>query len=173
MALTALAVEYSIVLGNSATRLRELTSTDDVWLVFRVGCTASSIKKVRDFSLLPVTTKENHVTKYGIQDRCYGGRIPSRGVVIDESSGSSGNARTRIRNDHALVKKCTGRTKVKTTPRIDLSRVHAILDRSLTVWRSFVAAQKWTTTFSWVPVIIPDPLSRVNPWRPFRSRARS
>src|SRR5580698_6230554 len=33
---------------------------------------AASIRTIRDFSLLPVTTKENYVTKYGIQDRCYG-----------------------------------------------------------------------------------------------------
>lgn len=58
---------------------------------------ASSIKTIRDFSLLPVTTKENYVTKYGIQDRCYGGRIPSKGVVIDESSGSSGAPNNWVR----------------------------------------------------------------------------
>src|SRR5580704_3440797 len=58
---------------------------------------ASPIKTIRDFSLVPVTTKENYVTKYGIQDRCYGGQIPSKGVVIDESSGSSGTPNNWVR----------------------------------------------------------------------------
>src|SRR5882724_10972509 len=39
---------------------------------------ASSVRSARDMSLLPATTKENYVTRYGIQDRCYGGRIPSK-----------------------------------------------------------------------------------------------
>jgi phenylacetate-CoA ligase len=56
-----------------------------------------SIKTIRDFSLLPATTKENYVAKYAIQDRCYGGRIPSKGVVIDESSGSSGTPNNWVR----------------------------------------------------------------------------
>jgi phenylacetate-CoA ligase len=58
---------------------------------------ASSIKHMRNFSLLPVTTKENYVTKFSIQDRCYGGRIPTKGVVIDESSGSSGTPNNWVR----------------------------------------------------------------------------
>ena len=45
---------------------------------------------VTRWSDIPVTTKENYVKKYSIEQRCYGGQIPSRGVVIDESSGSSG-----------------------------------------------------------------------------------
>src|SRR5262249_53569745 len=36
------------------------------------------------------TTKANYVKHYTIEDRCHGGRLPRRGVVIDESSGSSG-----------------------------------------------------------------------------------
>jgi phenylacetate-CoA ligase len=58
---------------------------------------ASSVGNPRDLSLLPVTTKENYVSKYGIQARCYGGRIPSKGVVIDESSGSSGTPNNWVR----------------------------------------------------------------------------
>jgi phenylacetate-CoA ligase len=41
-------------------------------------------------SSLPVTTKENYVKKYSIVERCYDGKLPAAGVVIDESSGSSG-----------------------------------------------------------------------------------
>src|SRR5580700_4425349 len=58
---------------------------------------ASPVRNAWGLSLLPVTTKENYVTKYSIQDRCYGGRIPSKGVVIDESSGSSGTPNNWVR----------------------------------------------------------------------------
>jgi len=47
---------------------------------------------------LPVMTKENYVKKYSIEDRCYGGRVPATGVVIDESSGSSGVPNNWVRS---------------------------------------------------------------------------
>jgi phenylacetate-CoA ligase len=49
-------------------------------------------------SNLPVMTKENYVKKYSIEDRCYDGRIPAAGVVIDESSGSSGVPNNWVRS---------------------------------------------------------------------------
>jgi phenylacetate-CoA ligase len=47
---------------------------------------------------LPITTKENYVKKYSLVDRCYYGRLPSKGVVIDESSGSSGVPNNWVRS---------------------------------------------------------------------------
>jgi phenylacetate-CoA ligase len=47
---------------------------------------------------LPVMTKENYVKRYGIEERCYGGEIPATGVVIDESSGSSGVPNNWVRS---------------------------------------------------------------------------
>jgi phenylacetate-CoA ligase len=47
---------------------------------------------------LPVMTKENYVKKYSIQERCYHGKIPASGVVIDESSGSSGVPNNWVRS---------------------------------------------------------------------------
>jgi phenylacetate-coenzyme A ligase PaaK-like adenylate-forming protein len=47
---------------------------------------------------LPVMTKENYVKRYGIAQRCYGGRLPAAGVVIDESSGSSGVPNNWVRS---------------------------------------------------------------------------
>src|SRR5215813_3591235 len=47
---------------------------------------------------LPVMTKENYVKKYSIEARCYDGRIPANGVVIDESSGSSGVPNNWVRS---------------------------------------------------------------------------
>ncbi len=39
---------------------------------------------------IPEIDKESYVKKYSIDERCVGGKIPTRGVLIDESSGSSG-----------------------------------------------------------------------------------
>ena len=47
---------------------------------------------------LPVMTKENYVKLYSIEKRCFGGRIPSAGVVIDESSGSTGMPNNWVRS---------------------------------------------------------------------------
>ena len=47
---------------------------------------------------VPVMTKENYVKKYGIEARCYGGKIPAPGTVIDESSGSSGVPNNWVRS---------------------------------------------------------------------------
>lgn len=43
-----------------------------------------------DLAVVPVTTKENYVKRYSIEARCRGGRLPERGAVVDESSGTSG-----------------------------------------------------------------------------------
>lgn len=50
-----------------------------------------------DFSGVPVTTKENYVRRYPVEARCVGGRLPERGVVIDESSGTSGEPSNWVR----------------------------------------------------------------------------
>lgn len=55
------------------------------------------IRSRREFAILPQTTKDNYIKAYSIEDRCRGGRIPSSGVVIDESSGSSGTPNNWVR----------------------------------------------------------------------------
>jgi phenylacetate-CoA ligase len=47
---------------------------------------------------LPVMTKENYVKRFSIEERCYDGHIPAVGVVIDESSGSSGVPNNWVRS---------------------------------------------------------------------------
>lgn len=47
---------------------------------------------------LPIMTKENYVKKYSIVERCYYGKLPATGVVIDESSGSSGVPNNWVRS---------------------------------------------------------------------------
>lgn len=59
---------------------------------------APRISDPKQFHLLPETTKSNYVRAYTIEDRCYDGRLPRRGVVIDESSGSSGTPNNWVRN---------------------------------------------------------------------------
>ena len=41
---------------------------------------------------IPETDKENYVKIFSMDERCVNGKIPAKGVVIDESSGSSGTA---------------------------------------------------------------------------------
>ncbi|MDO7849266.1 hypothetical protein Q5H92_23080 [Hymenobacter sp. M29] len=45
---------------------------------------------VPDLGRVPVMDKENYVKRFDIGARCRGGRVPSHGVIVDESSGSSG-----------------------------------------------------------------------------------
>lgn len=49
---------------------------------------------------LPITTKENYVKRYSIEQRCFGGALQGKGDVIDESSGSSGVPNNWVRNAH-------------------------------------------------------------------------
>src|SRR5206468_1155421 len=51
-----------------------------------------------DFGRVPVMTKENYVRPYTLEERCYHGRIPRAGVVIDESSGSTGQPNNWVRS---------------------------------------------------------------------------
>ncbi len=46
---------------------------------------------------IPMTDKANYVNAYSMASRCVGGTIPPRGVLIDESSGSSGQPTNWIR----------------------------------------------------------------------------
>jgi phenylacetate-CoA ligase len=78
-----------------------------VFLKARARCPAyGDFLKAEDYrpdgswklAAVPVTTKENYVKKYGLAERCYEGRIPASGVVIDESSGSSGVPNNWVRS---------------------------------------------------------------------------
>jgi phenylacetate-CoA ligase len=46
---------------------------------------------------VPITDKANYILRYAITDRCVGGRLPARGVSVDESSGSSGTPNNWVR----------------------------------------------------------------------------
>jgi phenylacetate-CoA ligase len=49
------------------------------------------------FTQLPQTDKDSYVRRFSIEDRCLDGRLPPRGVVIDESSGTSGEPSNWVR----------------------------------------------------------------------------
>jgi phenylacetate-CoA ligase len=50
-----------------------------------------------NFNLIPATDKESYVKKYRLEDRVWGGKLPSRGVTVDESSGSTGSPTNWVR----------------------------------------------------------------------------
>jgi phenylacetate-coenzyme A ligase PaaK-like adenylate-forming protein len=56
-----------------------------------------------ELTAIPVTTKENYVKRYSLEARCCGGKIPERGVVIDESSGTSGKPNNWVRGPEELA----------------------------------------------------------------------
>ncbi len=63
---------------------------------------------VPDLNLIPVTDKNNYVNKYSPQQRCIGGTVPTKGIIIDESSGSTGIPSNWIRgrqerNDNKIM----------------------------------------------------------------------
>ena len=43
-----------------------------------------------DLTVIPEMDKASYIKEYSTRDRCLGGVIPARGVMVDESSGSSG-----------------------------------------------------------------------------------
>ncbi|MEQ3553596.1 hypothetical protein WIS52_24245 [Pseudonocardia nematodicida] len=51
----------------------------------------------RAFDGVPEMDKDSYIRPYSITDRCVRGRIPRRGVVVDESSGSSGTPTSWVR----------------------------------------------------------------------------
>lgn len=54
------------------------------------------------FTDLPETDKPGYVDAYPLAARCAGGAVPTRGVELDESSGSSGRPYTWVRGEQEL-----------------------------------------------------------------------
>jgi phenylacetate-CoA ligase len=50
-----------------------------------------------DLRAIPEMDKENYVKKYSLEARVRGGRLPLKGVMVDESSGSSGQPTSWVR----------------------------------------------------------------------------
>lgn len=60
-----------------------------------------------DFAALPETDKQSYVKAYSLEEQCVGGEIPRTGVVVDESSGTSGKPNNWVRgaDERRAVKK--------------------------------------------------------------------
>ena len=52
---------------------------------------------------IPVIDKDNYIKKYSLEERCVKGKIPKTGLVIDESSGSSGMPTNWIRGEKERI----------------------------------------------------------------------
>lgn len=52
---------------------------------------------------VPTTSKSNYIDAYGMVDRCWDGKLPTRGVEIDESAGSSGTPYQWVRSSDELA----------------------------------------------------------------------
>ena len=50
-------------------------------------------------SEIPEIDKENYINKYNLESRCEFGALPKKGLVIDESSGSSGSPTNWVRGE--------------------------------------------------------------------------
>lgn len=53
---------------------------------------------------IPETDKDNYVKRYKMNERCVNGKLPETGVIIDESSGSSGTATNWARGEKERTK---------------------------------------------------------------------
>ena len=56
-------------------------------------------ERPRSFADVPAMDKESYVKRWPLPALCQGGRLPVRGAVIDESSGSSGTASNWVRGE--------------------------------------------------------------------------
>ncbi|ODA34742.1 phenylacetate--CoA ligase family protein [Planctopirus hydrillae] len=52
----------------------------------------------KDNDTIPETDKQTYIKAYPIEERCVGGKIPSKGIAIDESSGSTGTPFNWVRS---------------------------------------------------------------------------
>jgi phenylacetate-CoA ligase len=52
---------------------------------------------IPNLSEIPETDKENYIKIFSMNERCVNGKVSSKGIVIDESSGSSGTATNWVR----------------------------------------------------------------------------
>ena len=59
--------------------------------------TGGAALRASTWERVPVTDKESFVRRYSIEDRCWDGSLPTRGVTVDESSGSTGSPTNWVR----------------------------------------------------------------------------
>lgn len=55
------------------------------------------LSAIEDFALVPEMDKDSYIKKWPTNQRCVEGKIPIKGVIVDESSGSSGTPTSWVR----------------------------------------------------------------------------
>lgn len=88
-----------------------------------------------DLSVVPETDKSSYVRRYPHAERCVGGAIPGSGVVVDESSGSSGAPTSWIRGPEE---------RATTRHMLQMAYRHALGDGSFFILNAF-ALGAWAT----------------------------
>lgn len=78
----------------------------------------------RRFADIPVMTKDGYIKKYPLEETLQGGRLPLRGAVIDESSGSTGKPSNWVRGD---VERAATRKLIQFAARATIGRDPFIL----------------------------------------------
>ena len=66
---------------------------------YREFLRTKSALRPRRFDDVPPMDKDSYVRRYPLEDLCQGGRLPERGAVLDESSGSTGTATNWVRGE--------------------------------------------------------------------------
>ncbi len=106
-------VAYKLLFTPGADNFRTKIGLWKAWYVFekaRRECPAYSeflrangFTRIRlngwtpDLSTIPPMDKANFIRVYSMASRCYGGKLPVRGAVIDQSSGSTGKPTSWVR----------------------------------------------------------------------------
>jgi len=114
--LTRRASTHRVLLAPGLERLRWTLGRWRAWRTFEQA--AAQVPGYRDFlhqhgapatldvsprrigtalTALPEMDKDSYIRRYSIEERTFGGRLPRRGVVVDESSGSSGTPTSWVR----------------------------------------------------------------------------
>jgi phenylacetate-CoA ligase len=66
---------------------------------YREFLRATGAVRPRRFDEIPPMDKDSYIRRYPLEDLCQGGRLPDRGAVLDESSGSTGTATNWVRGE--------------------------------------------------------------------------
>lgn len=88
-----------------------------------------------DLTTIHPTDKNTYVKKYSIESRCVGGALPRKGVVIDESSGTSGTPNNWVRGSKE-------REAIKTTLQ---TAVHHLVGSEPYIFINAFALGPWAT----------------------------
>lgn len=88
-----------------------------------------------DLSVLPETDKTGYVQRFDHRSRCVGGRLPHAGVMVDESSGSSGRPTSWVRGPEE---------RAATKAMLQLSFLSALGDKPFFVINAF-SLGAWAT----------------------------